>query len=331
MQLTHDATVPDKTFLNVPFVADPDTVTTPYAFFSIPFGVPYHAVDLINCAGGAEAVRAESFVRPYALNWDHYDFDFGDVLFPDGKPTVSDLGAVPVDIRNPDSVWDTGIAFVKKVVGRGSVPLVVGGFDSIPPIVGGGLDNETVNVLHVDSHLDFREERYGITRGYSSPIRRLRELPWVQDIVQVGMRGIGSARVGEVEDARAAGNRVVTAWELHDNGARWLLDSLDSPGRWLITVDCDGMDPSTAPGVSAREPGGLTFHEMRTLIAGLARRNKVAALVFTEYQPALDIQNITAQTILRLMMNVIGNQRRPQLEIPFAVNTDRADDNVARV
>ncbi|MFF4253882.1 arginase family protein [Streptomyces sp. NPDC001663] len=317
MNLVEDATAPDKTFLNAPYIADPAELSTPYAFFGIPFGVPYHAVDLTACAGGADVVRAQSFVRPYALNWDHYDFDFDDVLFPDNKPTVTDLGAVPTDIRNPDSVWDTGIGFVKSVVARGAVPLVVGGFDSIPPIVGGGFEHETINVLHVDSHLDFREERYGVTRGYSSPIRRLREFPWVQDVVQVGMRGIGSARRGEVEDARAAGNRIVTAWELHERGAQWLLDSLTSPGRWLITVDCDGMDTSIAPGVGAREPGGLTFQEMRTLVAGLARRGKVAGVVFTEYQPGLDIQDITAQTILRLMMNVIGNQRSPKAELPY--------------
>lgn len=316
MKVPQDELMPEKTFLNTLFESDPNELKTPYAFFSIPFGVPYHAIDLTACAGGADAVRAESFARPYALNWDHYDFDFGDVLFPDGEPTVTDLGAVRSDLRAPDAIWDEGIAFVKSVVNRVAVPLVVGGFDSIPPIVGGAFEGESVNVLHVDSHLDFRTERYGVTRGYSSPIRRLREFPWINDIVQVGMRGLGSARATDVEDALAAGNRIVTAWELHRSGPEELLESLTSPGRWIITIDCDGLDTSIAPGVGAREPGGLTFHEIRTLIAGLSAQNKVAALVFTEYQPALDIQAITAQTILRLMINVIGGQRSPAPEVP---------------
>jgi agmatinase len=315
MRIPQDSRVPEKTFLNGPFVADPSELVTPYAFFSVPYGVPYHAVDLTACAGGADAVRAESWARPYAMNWDHFDFDFGDVLFPDGVATVSDLGAVPTDFRDPDAVWDTGISFVKSVVDRGAVPLVVGGFDSVPPIVGGAFENERINVLHIDSHLDFREERYGVTRGYSSPIRCLREFPWVSDVVQVGLRGLGSARKSDVEDARAAGNRLVTAWELHDVGPKAILDTLTSPGRWLITIDCDGLDVSIAPAVGAREPGGLTFHEARTLLAGLAARGKVAALVFTEYQPALDIQAITAQTIVRLMTNVIGAQRQPAPEV----------------
>lgn len=318
MQLLIDQLVPDKTFLNVPYVADPSTVDTPYAFVGIPFGPPYHAIDLTACAEGANEVRKESHRRSYALNWGHFDFDFGDVLFPDDKPTVSDCGSVPADIRDPDAIWQEGIDFVTALVSRGAVPLVVGAFDSIPPIVGGAFANETINVLQIDSHLDFRHERYGVTRGYSSPIRRLREYPWVKDIVQVGLRGAGSARPQDVQDARDSGNRLVTAWELHEMGAQALLDSLTTEGRWLITIDCDGLDTSIAPAIGAREPGGLTFHEARTLVGGLARRNQVAALVFAEYQPALDIQSITAHTIVRLMINVIGAQRQPKPGLPFA-------------
>jgi agmatinase len=309
---------PERTFLNAPYQQDPSKVETPYAFIGLPFGPPYHATDLTLCAKGADEVRLESHRRSYALNWGHYDFDYGDVLFPDDKPTVTDLGTLPSDFRNPDKVWDDGIAVFTTLVSRGVVPLVVGAFDSIPPIIGGAFEDEKINVLQIDSHLDFRHERYGVTRGYSSPMRRLREFPWVQDIVQVGLRGAGSARAQDVKDAVESGNRLITAWELHEQGAKSVLDSLTTDGRWLITIDCDGLDTSIAPGIGAREPGGLTFNEARTLVAGLARRNQVAALVFTEYQPALDIQSITAHTIVRLMINVIGAQRNPQRGPAFA-------------
>lgn len=318
MKYLIDELDPEKTFLNAPYQTDPAKVGTPYAFIGLPFGPAYHATDLTLCAGGADEVRRESHRRSYALNWDHYDFDYGDVLFPHNEPTVTDCGTLPSDFRNPDAVWDDGIAFFTTLVSRGVVPLVVGAFDSIPPIVGGAFAAEKINVLQIDSHLDFRHERYGVTRGYSSPMRRLREYPWVQDIVQVGLRGAGSARAQDVQDARDSGNRLITAWELHERGAQWVLDSLPSDGRWFITIDCDGLDTSIAPGIGAREPGGLTFNEARMLVSGLARRNKIAALLFTEYQPALDIQSITAHTIVRLMINVIGAQRSPKAEKAFA-------------
>ncbi len=320
MKLLQDLTEPERTFLNAPYEADPHKVRTPYAFVGIPYGPPYHATDLTACAEGANEVRRESFRRSYALNWGHFDFDFGDVLFPGDVPTVTDCGQVPTDVRNVDAIWDEGINFLTPLVANEVVPLVVGGFDAIPPIVGGAFTGETVNVLHVDSHLDFRHERYGVSRGYSSPIRRLREYPWIKDVVQIGLRGAGSARPDDVREARAAGNRIVTAWELHDMGGRALLESLPSEGRWIVTIDCDGLDTSIAPAIGAREPGGLTYHEIHTIVAGLAQQNKVAALVFAEYQPALDIQALTAHTILRLMINVIGHQRQPKRELERAAS-----------
>lgn len=311
MRVLQDDRSPKRTFLNGPHVPNPSKVQTPYAFVSIPFGPPYHSVDLTACAEGANEVREESHRRSYALNPGHYDFDFGDALFPDGVPTVSDCGEVSTDIRDFDRIWDVGIDFISELASIESVPLVVGGFDSIPPIVVGGFEGERINVLHIDSHLDFREERYGITRGYSSPIRRIREFPWVDEVVQVGLRGAGSARPEDVRDALAAGNRLITAWELHESGPTAVLESLSRTGRWIITIDCDGLDTSIAPGIGAREPGGMTFHEARTLVSGLASRGQVAGLVFTEYQPDIDIQSITAHTIVRLMINLIGAQRVP--------------------
>lgn len=317
MQLQLDQVVPDKTFLNAPFEQDPSKVATPYAFIGIPYGPPYHFTDLTACAQGATEVRWESHRQNYALNWSHYDFDYGDALFPDGLPTVTDCGDIEGDVRDPDAIWEKGTDYIRKLVQKGSVPLVVGGFDSIPPIIAGAFGTEVVNILHVDSHLDFRHERYGVTRGYSSPIRRIREFPWVQDIVQVGLRGAGSARPEDVADAIEAGNKLFTAWDVHNMGAETILNSLSAKGRWVITIDCDGLDTSIAPAIGAREPGGLTFHEIRTLVAGLANQNKIAALVFTEYQTAKDIQSITAHTITRLMLNVIGAQRSPKLEVAF--------------
>ncbi|HEY7174833.1 MAG TPA: arginase family protein [Micromonosporaceae bacterium] len=317
MKYLIDEVDPEKTFLNAPYETDPSKVDTPYAFIGVPFGPPYHAIDLTLCAGGADEVRKESHRRSYALNWSHYDFDYGDVLFPNDVATVTDCGTLPSDFRNPDAVWDDGIAYFTALIQRGVVPLVIGAFDSIPPVVGGGFAGEQINVLQIDSHLDFRHERYGVNRGYSSPMRRLREYPWVNDIVQVGLRGAGSARAQDVKDAMESGNRLITAWELHEHGAQAVLDSLTTEGRWFITIDCDGLDTSIAPGIGAREPGGLTYNEARTLLAGLAKRNQVGAVLFTEYQPALDIQSITAHTIVRLLINVVGAQRTPSKGIPF--------------
>jgi len=303
---------PTTSFLDALVSLSAGTVTTPYAFLGIPFGPPYEPSDLVVCAGAADAVRESSVRMEYHLLGQHYDFDLGRPLFPDGAATVTDCGDIVGDVRDPDGIWERAVSVVRELVERRCVPLVVGGLDAIPPmVVEAFVGVETVNVLHVDAHLDYRHEVAGVTRGYSSPIRRIRELPCVDTIVQVGMRSVGSARPQDVRDAIQAGNRIVTAWELREMGAAALVATLPTDRRWVVTIDCDGLDPTIAPAVGWPEPGGLSFPEIATLVRGLAQRQLIAGFVATEFQPAKDEQGATALTLVRLIMNVIGLQRLP--------------------
>lgn len=300
-------------FLGAPTCSDTDEVETSYAFLGIPFGPPYEAADLTVSASAADAVRASARLMEYSVYWSHYDFDLGEELFPGDEATVTDCGDIVADVRDPDAIWERAVSAIRPLVAAGRVPLVVGGLDSIPPMVVEPFEGvENINVLHVDAHLDFRDEVGGVRRGYSSPIRRIRELDCVDHVVQVGLRAVGSARPAEVCDARDAGNTIVTAWELHDRGVESFLQSLPAEGRWVVTIDCDGLDPSIAPAVGWPEPGGVTFHQIRTILAHLAGDNRVAAVVFTEFRPGLSGADITAQTIARLFINVIGLQRQPE-------------------
>ncbi len=88
-----------------------------------------------------------------------------------------------------------------------AVPIVLGGDDSIPiPVLAAYEGRGPITVLQVDAHLDFRDEVAGVRNGYSSPMRRASEMEHVDDLFQVGLRGVGSARARDVADARARGN-----------------------------------------------------------------------------------------------------------------------------
>jgi agmatinase len=89
-----------------------------------------------------------------------------------------------------------------------------------------------------------------------------------------------------------------------------VLERLDTAdGRWLVTIDCDGLDPSIAPGIGWPEPGGLTFTQIASIVRSLARSSRIAAFAVTEFQPDRDIAGTTALTISRLLLNTIGLQR----------------------
>ena len=299
---------PEIPFLEAEVVLDPTAVRTPFAFLGIPYGSPYAPEDMTVCAGAADAVRRMARTMEYGVLSHHHDFDWGGPLFPDGIPTVTDCGDVTGDPADSDAIWNRGLDVVRALVDRGVTPLVLGGLDAIPPIVVGAFA-EPLHVLHVDAHIDFRQEVGGVTRGYSSPIRRIRELPHVDRVVQVGLRAVGSGRPSDVADAVAAGNELVTAWEVHERGIGAVVDRLAGEGRWVITIDCDGLDPTVAPAVGWPEPGGLTYPQIATLVRALARDGRVAALVLTEFQPDLDPAGMTARTIVRLILQVIGLQR----------------------
>ena len=301
------------TFLGAESGTDPSDVRTPYAFVGIPYGPAYEAWELSAAADGADKVRAAAVAHAYTRFLTHWNFDIGEPQFEDGKPNVTDLGNIAGNVRDPERMVEDAAAVLGPLVRSGVVPVVMGGMDSVPPMLVAPFEgNEDINILQIDAHIDFRDEINGRRDGFSSPMRRIRDYSCVHDLVHVGTRSIGSARRQEVEAALKAGNRIVTAWDVHENGAKAVSESLDLSRRWVVVLDCDGMDPTVAPGVGAIEPGGLTFIQTSILLNHLARNNRLAGIVFTEFQPARDVNGATAHTITRLILNILGLQRKPQ-------------------
>jgi agmatinase len=313
MMADSDFRAPLQTFLAAPRREDPEAAKARYVFLGAPYGGAYVMSDIHNAtAGGADAVRRSTWVSDAAGSLHHYDFDLGGPVFPDGDFPVCDWGDVAGDPRDLAVAPAATTAAVRAIRQGGAVPLVVGGDDSLPPVVVAGLEEEgSLGILHIDAHLDYREDVDGVRNGYSSPIRRLRELPAVREIVQVGLRAMGSARPADVQDARDAGNILIPARELHERGPAWVLDRLpDTVAQWFVTIDCDGLDASIAPGVGYPEPDGLTFHEVASLVRGVAASKPVCGLLLTEFVPALDLRDLTALTIVRILMNFMGECER---------------------
>jgi agmatinase len=309
------------TYLGAPHVAPADLVGSGafagarFAFLGLPLYVPYgDEPEAPAATSAADAVRAAS--GAYAGVPDHYDFDLGGPLVPAGVAAeFFDCGDVALSGAPQDLAADLarGTAAVRDVVAAGAVPLVVAGVHSAPPVVVRGLpDDRPLDVLHVDAHLDFRDSVGGLRDGYSSPIRRLRDLPWVRTVVQVGLRDVGSAREEEVTAARAAGNVLVRAEEVHERGVDDLVESFEHGARVYITVDVDGLDPSCAPGTLWPAPGGLWFWQLARLVRGVAGRCELAGMDICELAPARDPLGHTVLAAARLLMIAAGAAlRRP--------------------
>ena len=185
---------------------------------------------------------------------------------------------------------------------------MIGGDDSVPiPFIAGFSAISPLTILQIDAHIDWREERYGERLGFSSTMRRASEMAHVEKIVQVGMRGMGSAREGEVRDAEAWGAKLITSADIHDRGIGLALDEIEAGASLLITLDCDALDWSIMPAVTYPTTGGLTYTQVTRLIQGAIAKARLVGFDLIEFVPKRDKGGIGTFTAARLICNVIGS------------------------
>ena len=294
---------PEVAFLDAPVVTDLVAVVADVAVLGVPHGVPYpNPGATAGCAAAPSAIRARSL--RLARFRGHWDFDLGGPMLPADGLRLVDAGDVPGAAGDGSGNAARATAAVEALLAVGVVPICLGGDDSVPiPILRAWAGRGPLTVLQIDAHLDFRDEVQGVAEGYSSPMRRASEMDHVERIVQVGLRGVGSARPTDVEDARRAGNVLVTAADLAARGADWVLGQLPD-GPVFVALDLDGLDPTVAPAVSAQAPGGIGWRELDGLLAGIGPR--LAGAAITELVPDLDTDGRTAYAAARIACRLAG-------------------------
>lgn len=290
---------PSVPFLDAHVVTDLAALNADVAILGVPHGVPYPVRGATaGCADAPRAIRERS--GRLARFRGHWDFDLDGPMLPEDGPRLVDVGDVPGSPDDGAGNAERATAVVQGVLAAGAVPICLGGDDSVPiPILRAWEGLGPITVLHIDAHLDYRDEIHGVREGYSSPMRRASEMAHVASIVHVGLRGVGSARPSDVDDSRRAGNRIVAARQLHEHGVERVLADLPDDASVFVSFDLDGLDPAVAPAVSAPAPGGLTYGQAVDLFRGVGSRLVGAA--FTEYVPALDIGGRTALVATRLV------------------------------
>lgn len=307
MTLTTPPSSTPQTFLNFPFAGDLNALDAHIAILGIPFGLPYYADGLANDQSRApDALRQAAEDIDYTLN--HHDFDLGGPLLDNRDIRVVDCGNVIADKGDVTAHYRNAEAAARKIIRSGAALISLGGDHGIPIPVLRAMEEigEKITLVQVDAHIDWRDEINGEHHGYSSPIRRASEMDWVGDIVQIGIRGIGSARTPEVEAALAYGADLITAYEMHEIGMQAVLDRIPDGGPYYLTVDADGLDPTIMPGVISQTPGGLTWVQMHKLVHGLVNKGRVVGMDLVEIAPSLDVGKTTLVHAERLICNFIG-------------------------
>ena len=291
------------TFMGVESCEDLDRLAQPIALIGAPCAAPYKSVGAY-CAKGPRAIR--DGMAAFAANLSHHDFEVGGRIFP-GEAGAADCGDLPFDEEDSQGNRDRIRGAISKILERNAVPIVLGGDDSVPiPMFEAYAGRGDFSILQIDAHIDWRDEVQGERFGLSSTMRRASEMRHVARIVQVGQRGIGSARKAEYDDALAWGVHFVSAREVYRNGVAGALRHLPSSARVIVSLDVDGMDPSVMPGVIGRAPGGLGYWDVIELLDGIAAKAEIAGMAIVEFMPERDVDGIGALTAGRIVATAMG-------------------------
>lgn len=211
--------------------------------------------------------------------------------------------------------FDSIEEMVRAILKKGSIPAIMGGDHSITIPTGRALEclGEKIHIIQIDAHLDWTNNVGPQIYGNGSPMRRLSEMEYIDRMCQIGLRGLGSSRKEDFQDAEKYGSTLITSREVHEKGIDYVLDKIDFTGKCFLSIDIDGYDMSIAPGVGSPSPGGLYYNEVSDIVAGICKKLDVIGFDLVEVAPQYDQTGITprlaAMTMLNTMAEIMKNKK----------------------
>ena len=279
--------------------------------------------DLIAADGGAEIAllgapmeaksvtpsrydRAPEMVRETLRRFSTYDVETGREL----SLRIRDYGDVPVQGVSPEEgfapIRDAALACTSAH----PLTILLGGHNAVtrPAAHGLGLPLDRVGLITLDAHFDLRDTDEGLMNG--NPIRALLEdgLPG-RNICQIGLAPFANtARMHRT--AQEEGIGVYTIRDCRERGIVRILEealrALAHTDALMIDFDIDVIDRSQCPGAPGARPGGMPVDMFFEAARYLGEEPKVRLVDLTEFDPALDVSDITALTAGRWFCEVLA-------------------------
>ena len=225
---------------------------------------------------------------------------------------MADVGDVAIQGSDTQANYERITSAARGVFERGALLVAVGGDHSISYPLGCGIEPlGEFDVVHVDAHADALDTLNGARLTGASQLRRLAELPFVGTVTALGLRNVDRA---EIDGIRELGGRWATTLEVLERGASAVVrETVPETRRLYVSIDLDVLDSSVAPGHSLPEPGGLSYRQLRVLLAELARHGRVIGFDVVELNPARDPSGTTARvaawTITHFLSEIFDQPR----------------------
>ncbi|WP_199193029.1 agmatinase family protein [Allosphingosinicella deserti] len=256
---------------------------------------------------------APATLRRTLKRFSTYDVETGAEL----DLALADLGDVPVQGLMPADGYEPIRSAASEAVAGHGLTLLIGGNNAVtrPAAHALGVPIERVGLITLDAHFDLRETDQGLLNG--NPIRALLEdgLPG-RNICQVGLAPFANTRKMH-DDAKAAGIGVYAIGACLERGIVAVLEEalarLSHTEAVMIDFDIDVIDRSQCPGAPGARPGGMPVRMFFEAARFLGAHEQVRLADLTEFDPSLDVGEITALTAGRWVCEMLAGfaQRAP--------------------
>lgn len=219
---------------------------------------------------------------------------------------IIDVGDLNLQMKSVEDVLKEIRDFSIRIVADNKIPLMVGGEHLVTlPVVESVLEkHQELHVIHLDAHMDLRNEYEGEKLSHATVLRRIYDLLKPGKIHQFGIRS------GTKEEFLFASKYCNSNFFDLEKMKNLIEDIGDDPV--YITIDLDVLDPSIFPGTGTQEPGGVTFKEMIEGLKNLRGLNIVGADI-VELAPNLDASGIStacACKVIREIALIISDNKR---------------------
>ena len=204
------------------------------------------------------------------------------------------------DLALTDDPGNTRVAIqagIELSLKNGFAPIALGGDHSITyPILRALCKHQrSTTILHIDAHGDLYDEFEGDRFSHACPFARIMEEQLCARLVQVGIRTLTPHQRQQI--ARFGVDTI--EMQHFAGGAR-----PSTTGPVYLTIDIDGIDPAFAPGVSHREPGGLSVRDVITMIQTI--EGPLVGADVVEFNPAQDLGGVTAAVAAKITREIAG-------------------------
>jgi agmatinase len=252
-------------------------------------GIPLDAhSSYLRGAGDAPPKIREALRCDASNGWSETGVDLG------VAGIYEDAGDLGIDDQNAFAAIE---AAVGTLMDRGKRPVSLGGDHSITfPIVRAvAARHPELTIFHFDAHPDLYDEFEGNRLSHACPFARIMEAGLAKRLVQVGIRTLNRH---QREQAERFGVEVIEMRALP------AYEKLKAAGPVYISFDMDVLDPAFAPGVSHREPGGMSVREAIAHLHSIEGTLVGADVV--EYNPVQDIAGLTATVAAKILKEILG-------------------------